>query len=51
MYYLNQAQSNTVDACLSWCSTYGYSAAGLEDGNLCCASVFPYVSDVHVVNA
>ena len=28
--------NNTVDACVSICDTYGYSAAGVEYGQECC---------------
>ena len=50
-YELNRGKSNTVDACLTWCSTYGYPAAGLENGDLCCASASHYLPHVHVVDA
>lgn len=35
--------NNTADACLSQCSAFGYSAAGLEYGNQCCSSFIPYL--------
>jgi len=29
-------QSNSVQSCLTQCSTFGYPAAGMEHGNECC---------------
>src|ERR1700679_3117637 len=29
-------QNNSVQSCLTQCSTFGYPAAGMENGNECC---------------
>ena len=35
-YQIMFPQNNTIQSCLTRCSTYGYPAAGLENGDECC---------------
>ncbi len=35
-YQIMFPQTNSVQSCLTQCSTFGYPAAGMENGNECC---------------